>query len=323
MIEAGGWGIYVKDNKTVHCPEHDEAVPSNVEPAQPEQPAKSSSSKAKKRSDDSSDGPLQRLIKVKYAGSCTSCGQELQEGVEAFYIPNSRVLVCPSCTAAEVSAGLGVAGSSAARVADGAARKQAERLLAAYPMLGQHLIENAKPSAVMHRWDRGADGERVVGREIDRRVAAGDVVALHDRLMPTRGGNIDHIVVGPRRITVIDAKHYRGRKVRAPKRGGERFLEIDGESADHLVDGVLAQRRLVELAVGQELAGSVGAILAFVGADLGYLGAEQTRGVWYMGPKDAVRRAAFPKVLGKWPYNFDAERRQEIAAVIAEAFPPA
>ncbi|HTO01697.1 MAG TPA: nuclease-related domain-containing protein, partial [Microthrixaceae bacterium] len=301
-IAEGEWGIYVKDDKTVHCVEHeaDSAV------ATPDMPKKSQTRRASSRPAKSlpgdSDEPIQRLIRVKFAGKCTGCSRELTEGVDAFYIPHSRVLVCPSCTAIEVSAGLGVAGASAGRVADSHARKQAERLLAAYPMIGEHLIENARPSAMMHRWDRGADGERVVGRELDRRVAAGDMAVLHDRLVPARGGNIDHIVVGPRRITVIDSKHYRGHKVRTPKRGGGRVLEIDEEPADHLVDGVLAQLRHVEDAVGQNLAGSVGAILAFVGADLGYLGQEQTRGVWCMSPRDAVVRAGFSKVLGKWPY---------------------
>lgn len=190
-------------------------------------------------------------------------------------------------------------------------------------MLGAHLLENAKPTGAMHRWDRGADGERVIGRLLDRKVAAGELVVLHDRRIPGRGGNIDHLVVGPRRVTVIDAKHYRGRKVRTPKRSGERCLEIDGEPAQHLIDGVAAQRRAVEDAVDQHLSGSVDAILAFVGADLGFTGQWSSGGVWCMKPKEAIFRAAITRVIGSWPYNFDTDRRAEIGQLLAAAFPPA
>lgn len=315
-IEKDEWGIYVKDDKTVHCVEHGVAGGESKSPA-------AKSPKGALGSASKVEDSIPKLIKTKYPSKCTACDRELAVGAEAFWVPNSKVMVCPPCTALEVAAGLGTAGGSAGRTADGAAKKQAERLLATFRMLGEHLIENAKPSAVMHRWDRGTDGERVVGRQLDRSVATGAIAVLHDRTIPARGGNIDHIVVGPRRITVIDAKHYRGHKIRVSKRNGERTLEINGDPAEELVDGVLAQRRHVELAVGSELGGCVEATLAFVGADLGWLGQSSSRGVYFMNPKDAVDRAAVGTVIGKWPYRFDAERRQEIAELLAQTFPPA
>lgn len=306
-IAKGEWADYDPAARAVHCVDHGDAS----------EPPDGGASSAPDTADE-----LPRLLKVRYAGSCTLCGADLPKGADAFWVKHSRVLVCPACTSLEVAAGLGNAsGTSAGRVADGAARAHAERLLAAYPMLGAHLLENAKPTAAMHRWDRGADGERVVGRVLDRKVAAGEIVVLHDRRIPGRGGNIDHLVVGPRRITVIDAKHYRGHKVRTPKQGGERWLEIDGEPAQHLIDGVAAQRRAVEDAVGQELAGSVDAILAFVGADLGIGGQWSSGGVWCMTPKEAVLRASITFVLGSWPYKFDSDRRTEIGERLARAFP--
>jgi hypothetical protein len=266
---------------------------------------------------------LPTLIAVKRNGACTACGSQIDVGAEAFWVKRTRVLVCVDCTGLEVSAGLGAAGASAGRIADGAARAHAQRLLEAYPMLGAHLIENAAPTSLMRRWDRGADGERVVGRALDRAVAAGELVVLHDRRIAGRGGNIDHIVIGPRRILVVDAKHYRHQKIRAPKRGGERVLEINDEPAEELVDGVLAQRRHVEDAVGPGLAGCVDAVLAFVGADLGYLGIGRTREAWFMGPDDVVGRATTKRMVTKWPYSFDAERRREIADVLSRSFPAA
>ena len=305
-LAAGQWALHDPAAKSVRCLTHDDSP--ETTPASP----------------DAGDDPaLPKLIKLKRDGTCTACGAALAVGTEAFWVKQTRVLVCVGCTGVEVSAGLGTAGASAGRVADGAARAHAQRLLDAYPILGGHLVENAPATSLMRRWDRGADGERVVGRALDRAVAAGDVVVLHDRRVPGRGGNIDHIVIGPRRIQVVDAKHYRNQKIRAPKRGGERVLEINDAPAEELIDGVLAQRRHVEDALGSGLAGCVEAVLAFVGADLGYLGVGRSRDVWFMAPDDVVARAASKRIIGKWPYSFDADRRREIAEKLARAFPAA
>lgn len=101
------------------------------------------------------------------------------------------------------------------------------------------------------------------------------------------------------------------------------MLEVNGEPAQHLIDGVAAQRRAVEDALGPDLRGCVDAILAFVGADLGITGQWSSGGVWCQKPKEAVARAATTWVIGAWPYSFDAERRAEIGHLLEAAFPPA
>ena len=45
-----------------------------------------------------------------------------------------------------------------------------------------------------------------------------DVWTLHDRRVPGTRGNIDHIVVGPAGVFVIDAKNYQG-KIEVRNRG--------------------------------------------------------------------------------------------------------
>ena len=45
-----------------------------------------------------------------------------------------------------------------------------------------------------------------------------DVWTLHDRRVPGTRGNIDHIVVGPAGVFVIDAKNYQG-KIEIRNRG--------------------------------------------------------------------------------------------------------
>jgi hypothetical protein len=70
-------------------------------------------------------------------------------------------------------------------------------------------------------WEQGASGERIVGARLDR--IAG-IEVLHDRRIPGRRSNIDHIAVGPGGVYVIDARLNRGR---VEHRDVGRFLRHD------------------------------------------------------------------------------------------------
>jgi len=58
-------------------------------------------------------------------------------------------------------------------------------------------------------WQTGARGEVVLGGRLDSLRERG-IHVLHDRRIPGTTANIDHIVVGPRGVFVIDAKKYSG-----------------------------------------------------------------------------------------------------------------
>lgn len=264
---------------------------------------------------------LPKLIKSKINSACTACGAPTPIGSDAFWIPGTKVVVCPACTAAEVSAGLdvGTAGAAASRIANGASRKHAEKLLAAYPMLGEYLKENARPPSHVRSWIRGVDGERIVGRKLDIAAEKGRCVVLHDRRLSS-GGNIDHIVIGARRICVVDAKHYRNAKV--TKRGDE--LRINDGSAEDLIDGVKMQQFAVQDALADRplVADNVFPILAFVGAKFGFSGIVTHRGVWCSAVKDAIDYAAYRgPVIGRDSMRLSDEERLEIARHLAKAFP--
>ncbi len=57
-------------------------------------------------------------------------------------------------------------------------------------------------------WAIGAKGEEKLAAELAK--VAG-LRGLHDRRVPGTKGNIDHIVVAPAGVFVVDAKHYEGR----------------------------------------------------------------------------------------------------------------
>jgi hypothetical protein len=67
-----------------------------------------------------------------------------------------------------------------------------------------------RPSLDAVAWRRGAEGERRTARLLDPLERHGWAV-LHDLAVPGSRANIDHLVIGPGGVFVIDSKHYRGR----------------------------------------------------------------------------------------------------------------
>jgi hypothetical protein len=67
-----------------------------------------------------------------------------------------------------------------------------------------------RPSSDAVAWRRGAAGERRTARLLAPLERQGWVV-LHDLALPGSRANLDHLVIGPGGVFVIDSKQYRGR----------------------------------------------------------------------------------------------------------------
>jgi hypothetical protein len=67
-----------------------------------------------------------------------------------------------------------------------------------------------RPSPNAAAWQRGAAGERRTARLLDPLARHGWAV-LHDLAIPHSQANLDHLVIGPGGVFVIDSKQYRGR----------------------------------------------------------------------------------------------------------------
>jgi hypothetical protein len=67
-----------------------------------------------------------------------------------------------------------------------------------------------RPSSDAIAWRRGAAGERRTARRLAALERHGWAV-LHDLAVPRSRANIDHLVIGPGGVFVIDSKQYRGR----------------------------------------------------------------------------------------------------------------
>jgi hypothetical protein len=110
----------------------------------------------------------------------------------------------PWRVAAVVAAGL-LAGLLAARLAP---RLTALAVVVAAVGLAWGL--RFRPSADTRAWRRGATGERRTARLLAPLEHRGWAV-LHDLAIPGSEANIDHLVLGPGGVLVIDSKQYRGR----------------------------------------------------------------------------------------------------------------
>jgi hypothetical protein len=66
-----------------------------------------------------------------------------------------------------------------------------------------------RPSTQARAWQRGATGERHTARLLDRLGRDGYVV-FHDLAMPDSPANLDHLVLGPSGVFVIDSKQWTG-----------------------------------------------------------------------------------------------------------------
>ena len=107
----------------------------------------------------------------------------------------------------------------------------------------------AGPEASTTAWARGGQGEEAVGRSLTRAVGATGVV-LHDRAIPGSRANIDHLVIVPSGVWVVDTKRYRGRvQQRRGWFGAAPMLFVHGHNRTNLVVGAVRQRQLVQKAL--------------------------------------------------------------------------
>lgn len=105
------------------------------------------------------------------------------------------------------------------------------------------------------RWHRGAEGEQATARllaALPRRF-----VVLHDRRLPGRRGNLDHVVIGPSGVWVVDSK---ARQARLRVRRGQVW------AGDHPIDVDPVSKQAA--ALERSLRRPIGAIVAVHGSGL-------------------------------------------------------
>lgn len=152
-------------------------------------------------------------------------------------------------------------------------------------------------------WDIGAGGEERLGALLESLDGDGFAV-LHDlRMRPSRE-NIDHLLIGPPGIFVIETKTYEG-SVRV--RGGD--LYIKGRRKTGFFDQVDRQLAAVESALE---APGVRGFICILGGDFPWFGRPSARGIEVTPPKRLI------ETVRSLPTALDAPEIDRLARLAAE-----
>ncbi len=193
-----------------------------------------------------------KQMPLRYAGVCRVCSVELPARSQAVYDTEAKNVVCLECRDATRPAdGLsflpppqpidhGVAGAGPqAEYERRVAKREAE--LRAIPGIRGKLARafDEKPTSTT-AWRKGAVGEARLAAALASDLRA-DAISLHSRKVPKTRGDIDHLIVAPSGVWVVDAKHYRGRVERRDQADVGPLAVRGDAQAVRLPDGGAAQ----------------------------------------------------------------------------------
>ncbi len=162
-------------------------------------------------------------------------------------------------------------GTSAQREYERRKANDEAKLRAKWGKLGGLAVALSDEKQSTKAWSSGAAGEAAVGARLDG-LASESIRVMHDRRIPRSKANIDHIVVTPGGVWVIDTKRYAGKAPEKRVEGGiirprVELLVYRGSDKTKLVDGVLKQVEHVRQAVGDV---PIFGVLCFVDSDWGF-----------------------------------------------------
>ncbi len=277
-------------------------------------------------------------MNLRYAGNCSNCGDRIERGERAIYNQFAKNVRHINCSESVSPLDPGVAGESALREyerrrakeiaqhdADVAQSRESIQAVFGAGVIGRiatFLAVNDSPPKAQQStksWQIGAVGEERVGARLKKLEPFG-VVTLNDRKIPGSRANIDHLVISPWGVWVIDSKRYVNKKVDFKivdsffGVGGRKRLLVGGRDQTHLIDGVESQITKVRNVLEEPI--DIKGCLCFVEADWPLLAGDfSVRGVRVCWPgklSKTILRIAEPII--------DSEA---IARALAAKFPAA
>jgi hypothetical protein len=151
-----------------------------------------------------------KRLRLRYAGTCTECGTQLAQGTYALYDRSLRTVRGVGCPVDGDATAInpGVAGASAQREYERRVASRQSRIKDRFGRrIGGVILALSDEPTSTKAWARGSEGERTLAEAL---ADVEGVRVLHDRRVPGTRGNIDHIVIGPSGVFVVDAKLYAG-----------------------------------------------------------------------------------------------------------------
>jgi hypothetical protein len=266
--------------------------------------------------------------RVKYDGVCSNCGIQLRAGAVAVYERSTRSIHCVQCPAEAAASrplegskpiDTGVAGASALREYE---RRKASREVRVKGRLGDRLggivlAVTSEPRST-RAWATGAHGEEKLAKAL---AGMDELRVLHDRRVRATKGNIDHIVVAPAGIFVVDAKKYEG-LIEIRNRGGffksDYRLYVGRRDCAELADKLGWQVAAVETALregGVDPLPPLTPVLCFVDGEWPLISPPDTfRGVRLEGTRSIRKLLTVPVAL-------DASAIDHLAQILARRLP--
>ncbi len=198
-----------------------------------------------------------RLIRMRYPGECLVCARDLGRGSHAWWNEERRFVTCVDCSGLAQDPDVappdllhrtGFANENHKRDELRRLRDADNTIRNAYADLGRLIWDVSHARTSTRVWGADAGGKRVVGEMLDGLVDHGMVV-LHDVRLPSERKKVDHIVVAPSGIHVVDSRHFPGARVELRK--GQRFighssnLFVGERDFTHLIEGMGHQVRRI------------------------------------------------------------------------------
>jgi Nuclease-related domain len=216
-----------------------------------------------------------RRLRLRYRDVCVACGTALTAGTDAFYDGALKTVCCISCPIqadqAEQPLDHGIAGGSARREFERRAEKRAVETKGRIgSRLGGLVVALTDEPQSTRAWAKGAQGEEKLAKSL---AGVPSIKVLNDRRVAGRRGNIDHLVIAPGGVFVVDAKQYKG-LIQIRDRGGlfrkDERLYVGGHDCSHLAENMGWQVAVVEIAlrtIGLDPVPPVFPVLCFVDGD--------------------------------------------------------
>jgi hypothetical protein len=226
-------------------------------------------------------GPNAYFRTLLFPGVCEGCGTKLAPDRRAWYDPDNRRVTCKKCWPATPLS-----------------RTSSPRPVPGLPVGGSSALRRSLRTGDRN-WRKGAIGEYRMDTCLHRELTSGEVI-LNDRRIPGGAGNIDHVVVAPSGVWIIDAKNWKG-KINYKNVGGilddTKRLLIDGRDHTALTE-VIYQQVIPVAQLLEDRSVPVHPVIVFMNAtwsdrtDLRILTGRpyQHQGVWIAWPKALVSK---------------------------------